>query len=169
VSAATLLPSGLRIRSYRDDDIAGVSALLNVLQEAECRMESSRARWADGGGAYAGWVLQEAAANDGEVLLAETAGGEVVGLAACWRICDDTDITIRPESRPHLYVSELAVHEAWRGRGIAGALLAECARHGRALGLAQMTIGVLAVNAAARRAYAKAGFEDYEMLLRKRL
>jgi GNAT superfamily N-acetyltransferase len=57
----------------------------------------------------------------------------------------------------------------WRGRGIAGLLLAEAERHGRALGLAQMTIGVLAVNEAARRAYAKAGFDDYEMLLRKRL
>jgi RimJ/RimL family protein N-acetyltransferase len=32
-----------------------------------------------------------------------------------------------------------------------------------------MTIGVLAANHAARRAYEKSGFEEYEMLLRKRL
>jgi GNAT superfamily N-acetyltransferase len=69
----------------------------------------------------------------------------------------------------HLYVSDLLVQPDWRGRGVAGVLLAEAEKHGRTLGLTQMTIGVLAVNQSARRAYEKSGFEEYEMLLRKRL
>ncbi len=84
--------------------------------------------------------------------------------------CDDpADITVTPEARVHLYVSDLFVAAEWRGQGVAGLLLAEAEKYGRAQGLAQMTIGVLAVNAAARSAYAKAGFGDYEMLLRKML
>ena len=158
-----------RIRAYRDGDRAVLCALLNELQEAECAMESNRAHWADRGLAYAGWLLEEVTANAGATFIAETEAGEAIGLLSCWRAEDASDITLVPEVRVHLYVSDLVVRPDRRGRGVAGALLVEAERYGRSLGLAQMTIGVLAVNAAARRAYAKAGFEDYEMVLRKRL
>jgi len=74
-----------------------------------------------------------------------------------------------PEARLHLYISELFVAEAWRGKGVAGALLAAAEAHARSLGIARVTIGSLAANTSARRAYAKAGFAEYEILLRKRL
>lgn len=163
------MPKPCSIRSYRPDDRALIATLINALQEAECAMEANRAHWADGGEAYSDWTLGEVAANDGAIFIAETEAGEAIGLATCWRAEDHTDITVRPEARAHLYVSDLIVLPAWRGQGIGGALLAEAEKHGRALGIRQMTIGVLAANAAARRAYAKAGFEDYELLLRKPL
>ena len=158
-----------RIRPYRDEDRATVCALINLLQEAECAMEANRAHWSDGGMAYTDWTLTEIAQNNGAIFLAETEAGDPIGLVTCWRAEDQTDITVMPEARVHLYVSDLVVKAAWRGRGVASVLLAEAERHGRALGIAQMTIGVLAVNEAARRAYAKAGFGEYEMLLRKPL
>jgi GNAT superfamily N-acetyltransferase len=82
---------------------------------------------------------------------------------------DETDITVRAEARAHLYVSDIFVIESWRGRDVAGALLAAADTHGRTLGLAFVTIGLLAVNHAAQRAYQKSGFEAYEVYLRKRL
>lgn len=163
------MPENFRIRSYEPGDLAAARRLLNELQEAECAMESNRAHWPDRAAQYTDWMLDEAAANDGAVWIAESERGEAIGLMSCWRAEDPTDITVEPAARVHLYVSDLVVAPEWRGRGIAGALLAEAERHGRALGLAQMTIGVLSVNEPARRAYEKAGFAEYEMLLRKRL
>jgi GNAT superfamily N-acetyltransferase len=113
--------------------------------------------------------LDEIGTHSGAVFIAETLDGTPIGAVTCWRADDPTDLTVTPEARIHLYVSDLFVVESWRGQDVAGALLAAAEQHGRHLGLAQMTIGLLAVNQAARRAYEKSGFADYELLLRKRL
>jgi len=158
---------GYRIRPYQNGDLPPVRAMLNGLQEYECGIEATRAHWADGGAAYADWMLEEAAQNSGAVLLAEAQNGAAIGLLTCWRAEDATDITVVPTARTHLYVSELFVIEAWRGKGVATALLAAAEAHARHVGIGQITIGSLAANAGARRAYTKAGFEEYEILLRK--
>ena len=160
---------GFRIRPYQDSDLRPVRAMLDGLQEYERSIEANRARWADGGVVYADWMLEEAAQNQGAVLVAEAESGAAVGLLACWRAEDATDITAVPAARVHLYISELFVAETWRGRGVAGALLAAAETHASRLGIAQVTIGSLAANRSARRVYAKAGFEEYEILVRKRL
>jgi GNAT superfamily N-acetyltransferase len=160
---------GCRIRSYEDRDLKPVRAMLNGLQEYECTIEPDRAHWADGGAAYADWMLEESAQNQGAVFIAESEEGTIVGLLTCWRAEDATDMTVVPQARVHLYISELFVAEPWRGRGVAGALLATAETHARGIGIAQVTIGSLASNKSARRAYAKAGFDDYEILLRKRV
>jgi GNAT superfamily N-acetyltransferase len=163
------MPSGFEIRPYRDADLADLRRMVLGLQKAECGMDASRAHWADDGAAYADWMLEGVAANDGAVFMAAAPDGTAVGMVSCWRAEDLTDITVNPESRVHLYVSDIFVIETFRGQNVAGALLDACEQHGRRLGLAQMTIGLLAVNHAARRAYEKSGFSDYELLLRKRL
>jgi len=160
---------GYRIRPYRDGDLSPVRAMLDGLQEYEGTIEANRAHWADGGAAYAGWMLEESARNAGAILIAESDAGAVIALLTCWRAEDATDITVVPAAREHLYISELFVAESWRGKGVAGALLAVAEDHARGLGIPQVTIGSLAANASARRAYAKAGFDEYEILLRKRL
>ncbi|GAB2176229.1 GNAT family N-acetyltransferase [Dongia sp. agr-C8] len=163
------MPNGFRIRPYCAADLPDLRRMVLGLQLAECAMESSRAHWADGGAAYAAWLLDEIAANSGAAFLAEAPDGAAIGMVTCWRAEDPTDITVTPAARAHLYISDIFVVESWRGRDVAGALLAAAEAHGRGLGLAQMTIGLLAVNHAARRAYEKSGFEDYEIYLRKRL
>ncbi len=163
------MPNGFRIRPYRDADLPVLRDMIQGIQEAECLMDFSRAHWADGAAAYTDRTLDEIAAHSGAVFIAETLDGAPIGAVTCWRADDPTDITVTAEARVHLYVSDLFVAAEWRGQGVAGLLLAEAEKHGRSLGLALITIGVLAVNAAARSAYAKAGFDDYEMLLRKRL
>jgi GNAT superfamily N-acetyltransferase len=146
-----------RIRPYRDADRAACRAMLNGLQEYECSIEATRAHWADGGGAYTDWMLEESAHNAGAVLIAESPEGQAIGLLTCWRAEDATDMTVMPAARVHLYISELFVVEAWRGKGVAAALLSSAEVHARHLGIAHVTIGSLAANAAARQVYAKAG------------
>lgn len=163
------MPSEVRIRPYKAGDLPVLRKMVQGLQDAERAMESSRAQWADGGRAYADWMLEEVAGNSGAVFMAEASDGTVIGMVSCWRAEDAMDITVTPEGRVHLYVSDIFVSESWRGQNVAGALLTAAEMHGRTLGLAQMTIGLLAVNHAAKRAYEKSGFHDYELLLRKRL
>lgn len=56
-----------------------------------------------------------------------------------------------------------------RGRGVVAHLLAAAEAHLRALGVRRIRIGVLAANASALRAYAKHGFEAYEVVMEKRV
>jgi len=163
------MQSGFRIRPYRETDLPALRRMLQGLQEAECIMDSSRAHWADGAAAYTDWMLEEVGANSGAVFMADSTDGSAIGMVSCWRAEDPTDITVTPDSRVHLYVSDIFVVETWRGQNVAAGLLEAAERHGRTLGLAQMTIGLLAVNHAAKRAYEKSGFHDYEVFLRKRL
>ena len=163
------MPTGFEIRPYRDADLPNLRRMVQGLQQAECALDASRARWADDGAAYTDWMLEEVAANTGAVFIAVAPDGVAIGMVACWRAEDLTDITVTPEARVHLYVSDIFVIESCRGQNVAGALLGAAEQHGRGLGLAQMTIGLLAVNHAARRAYEKSGFSDYELFLRKRL
>jgi ribosomal protein S18 acetylase RimI-like enzyme len=163
------MPSDFHIRPYAEADLPAFRRMALGLQEAECRMEANRAVWADDGGAYADWVMEEVAGKSGAIFMAESADGTAIGMVSCWRVEDETDITLRPEARPHLYVSDIFVIESWRGRNVAGALLEAADAHGRALGLAYVTIGLLANNQAAWRAYEKSGFQGYEVYLRKRL
>ena len=163
------MSSDFRIRPYGAADLPVFRRMALGLQEAECRMESNRAVWADDGGAYTDWVLEEVAGKSGAIFIAESRDGTAIGMVSCWRVEDETDITVKPEARPHLYVGDIFVVESWRGRDVAAALLEAADAHGRSLGLAFVTIGLLAVNHAAQRAYEKSGFQEYEVYLRKRL
>src|SRR5689334_1325475 len=97
-----MVEPGFRIRRYRDADLPPVRAMLDGLQEYECKIEADRAHWADGGAAYADSMLEEAAQNAGAILLAEAEDGNVIGLLTCWRAEDATDIIVLPAARVHL-------------------------------------------------------------------
>ncbi len=66
-------------------------------------------------------------------------------------------------ARPLINVHDLMVRKAFRGRGLAGALLGEVEAIARRRGCCKITLEVLAGNQAARRAYEKAGFRAYEL------
>jgi GNAT superfamily N-acetyltransferase len=163
------MSSDFRIRPYGAADLPAFRRMAVGLQQAECRMEPNRAVWADDGGAYCDWVMEQITGHSGAIFMAQSADGTAIGMVSCWRAENETDITVRPEARAHLYVGDIFVVESWRGRNVAAALLEAADAHGRALGLAFVTIGLLAVNQAAWRAYEKSGFEEYEVYLRKRL
>ena len=63
------------------------------------------------------------------------------------------------------FVDDLFVRAAHRGRGLAAAALAEVRRAAEALGVRALDVEVGPENDAARRVYARAGFEDTGRML----
>lgn len=64
-------------------------------------------------------------------------------------------------ARPLLNIHDIAVHRAWRGRGIGQALLAWAERRANALGCCKLTLEVLSNNRPAMATYERAGFAPY--------
>lgn len=160
-----------QIRPFADSDRAALGTLSNALQDAERVMELNRALWPEAAGGYADEIVHEMASRNGAIFVAESTGTEtpqVIGYVTCRQSYEDDRIIAEP-ARHYLYVSDLYVSNAWRGKGVARALLEAAEGHGRALKLNQVRIGALAANADARQTYAKAGFEEYEVVLRKRI
>jgi len=87
---------------------------------------------------------------------------------AC-RIEDDDAPAETADSNLFGYISDVFVIAEMRGRDIAAILVAEAERRVRPHGVTRLRLGSLANNAQAIRAYRKAGFEDYEVVLEKRL
>ena len=86
---------------------------------------------------------------DADYYLAEdTDTGTLAGGCVVFRIIDEGDIT------------NVAVAEEYRGKGIATQLLKFALEHNEALGIEDFTLEVRASNAAAIRVYEKCGFES---------
>jgi GNAT superfamily N-acetyltransferase len=106
------------------------------------------------------------AETGGHMLVAEV-DGAVIGQLCL--IFAQQGPFVRPDRRPHGYVSELFVRQAVRGGGIGRALLAEAEHLTRAQGLDRMLIGVVAGNDRAETTYLRAGFAPYSRELLKKL
>jgi ribosomal protein S18 acetylase RimI-like enzyme len=90
-------------------------------------------------------------ASDANLLLIAYAGGAPAGFVS------GTTVTHPDKARPELFLNELGVDEAFRGRGIGRALVAELwrlAQDGRCRGMWVLTDDD---NAAANKVYAAAG------------
>jgi ribosomal protein S18 acetylase RimI-like enzyme len=76
----------------------------------------------------------------------------------------EPDPVLRPyaelEDYGSLYVSGLAVHAPFRGRGIGCALLAAAEARATALGLARVSLICFEANAGAMRLYRRLGFQE---------
>jgi ribosomal protein S18 acetylase RimI-like enzyme len=155
----------IEIRRATGRDRPTVLKLAMQLQEAEHGMHPSRRS----GASLAPVAIEELArrteGEDGAILIAEQDGAPV-GYIAFYADSLES-LELRPEAHRFLYISDLCVEPALRGRGIAGRLLAEAEAACRRLGLPRLTIGVLAANEAARAAYRRAGYEPYEFWLEK--
>jgi ribosomal protein S18 acetylase RimI-like enzyme len=82
---------------------------------------------------------------------------EPVGLANCFLGFSTF------KSRPLLNIHDMAVHPAYRGRGVGQALLAAVERHARHLGCCKLTLEVLSGNATAQASYQRFGFAQYQL------
>ena len=89
----------------------------------------------------------------GPFLIAELEGGACGFLALTWHYS-------LSKAAPFGVVQEVYVSPAFRGRGVARALLAAAAEAARSHGACRLELLTDHENAAARRAYARAGFEE---------
>ena len=81
-----------------------------------------------------------------DTLVAAGTEDEVLGYAVCWTIAGES------------HLLNIAVHPAWRGRGIGRALLSECIRRAAGAGASRVFLEVRAGNEAAQRLYRSMGF-----------
>lgn len=156
----------VRIRHYVPADRAAVEACVVEMQDAERALVPELREGRAMAATYATAMLAGAGAHEGLVLVAEV-DGAVVGLVgvAIERGEDLLESTVNEVG----HVTDLVVLPAHRGRGIGRALLAAAEAHAAAAGMPYLTIDVLAANQAARALYAKAGFSEHLIALRKPL
>jgi GNAT superfamily N-acetyltransferase len=79
------------------------------------------------------------------------------------------ELFITEPERRHGFLAEIFVMPDARGKGLGRALIAACEDWARGRGHQLLTIGVLANNARAIRAYEGAGYAPYTLMLRRYL
>ena len=139
-----------------------------ALQDLERAIAPDRTPGADMADAHFAWLATQAE-EDGVVLVAEADGAPAGFLVCLVETCAQGDLMLLPAERRHGVVTDIWVQPELRGRGVGRALLAAAARHCRELGLRTLRITALTANTTAIGAYRRAGYEDYETTLIKRL
>jgi ribosomal protein S18 acetylase RimI-like enzyme len=154
------------LRTAVPADRDAVIELIHRLNVFEADLVGDRRRDYGGAVGYYDELLQRLTRRQGCIVLA-LEGGVVVG--AMGFSLDEDAAYVTADVRRHGTVTDLIVHEEWRGRGIGQMLLAEAERLTREAGLKRLFIGALVANEPARRIYGKFGFEPYVSLLIKEL
>jgi GNAT superfamily N-acetyltransferase len=154
------------IRPARPDDRAALIEQFLGLNLHEDAITGNRRRDRPGAVASLAQAEKRVAEKNGVRLVAER-DGKVVG--HLFLIFDRHEVFVREEMRDHAHVTELFVREEVRGLGAGYALLREAERIASARGLGHMTIGVLAGNESAERAYERFGFRPHAAELFKPL
>jgi len=140
-------------------------AAIVELQEHERRLHDTRPPGEAMADAYLAWMLERAATAGGAVFVAEV-DGAFAGFAAGW-VEESASLAETPDSNRFGFASDLCVLPAFRGRGVAGLLLAALEAHLARAGVARVRLYVLATNASARAAYERAGYRPYEVVYEK--
>ena len=156
----------LVIRPATAADAPAMTAMFTALNRHEDTISHDRRTDPDGGAETMRVALARVAETRGHALVAER-DGEVAG---CLLLEFRTDaVFVRPELRPHAYVSDLFVDPAQRGQGIGAALMREAERLAMARGMSRIGVGVLAGNTLAESLYARVGYSPYAVELLKTL
>jgi GNAT superfamily N-acetyltransferase len=158
----TFMPLALRTALPADRD--AVVELIHRLNVFEADLTNDRKRDHASAARYHDELLQRLAKRQGRIVVAERAG---IIVAAMGFLIDEDAVYVTDDVRRHGIVTDLIVHEEWRGQGIGQALLLEAERLTREAGLKRLLIGALVANERAERTYRQFGFEPYVSLLLK--
>ncbi|MBZ6077342.1 GNAT family N-acetyltransferase [Microvirga puerhi] len=156
----------ITLRTARPSDRTAVIELIHRLNIFEADLTGDRRRDYAGASAYYDELLQRLTGRQGRVVLAEEDG---IIVAAMGFSIDLDAAYVTEDVRRHGTVTDLIVHEDWRGRGIGQMLLREAERLTRAAGLRRLMIGALVANERAERTYREFGFEPYVSYMVKTL
>lgn len=154
----------ITIRTATAADRPALRRAIIELQDYERRLHATRLPGPQIADAYLTWIEGQTAAR-GAVLVAEDQGN-FVGFAAGW-IEQDDHIAETPDSNRFGYISDVCIMPPYRGRRLAHRLLESLEQHLRGAGITRLRISSLAMNAAARAAYERAGFAPYEIVYEK--
>jgi len=155
------------IRPATSVDLPFLKVLGAELQENERRLYPDRAKASDIIEKYSEIFKREFELGQYQVFVAEI-GGELVGYTA--GCSNDPEDDLADFAQGHGYhVDDLIVAGRYRGQGIGAQLLKEITDYARKQGFISIELNVLAANTEAQAFYRSQGFEDYELVLRKKL
>ena len=148
------------------DDEPAILSFIQGLQDYELGFENNRRRdpafvadhWRD--------AQHRCAEKHGAMLIAEQ-DGKKVGWISAYE--EHGELFIAEPERRHGFIAEIFVNADARGQGHGKALIAACEVWSRERGHKLLTIGVLAKNAHAIRAYESAGYAPDTLLMRRYL
>jgi GNAT superfamily N-acetyltransferase len=156
----------VRIRAALPSDRDAIVDLIQILNVFEADLTGDRERDRGAAAAYYEELLQRLAKRNGRIVLAEAEGMPVAAMGFC---LEEDAAYVAAEVRRHGTVTDLVVHEEWRGQGIARKLLQEAERLTQEAGYRRLSIGALVANEKAERAYRAFGFDPYVSILVKEL
>ena len=159
------MPS-IALRTAVPADRSAVVELIHQLNVFEADLVGDRRRDYGAAEEYYDELMQRLSRRNGRIVLAETEG-VVVGVMGF--SLDQDAAYVSDGLRNHGTVTDLIVHDDWRGRGIGRMLLTEAERLTKEAGLKRLFIGVLVANERAERTYRAFGFEPYVSILSKEL
>jgi ribosomal protein S18 acetylase RimI-like enzyme len=155
------------LRDATPEDRPFLLNAIAALNDHERMLHDTRLPGAEIAEAYFNKIHGKIATDHGSVVVAWN-GEQRVGYMAC-RIEHDDAPAETADSNRFGYISDVFVVSDMRGRDVAAILLAEAERRLRPHGVTRLRLGSLANNDQAIRAYRKFGFNDYEVVLEKRL
>jgi ribosomal protein S18 acetylase RimI-like enzyme len=154
------------IRPAGDADETRLLAAIADQQDYERALHDTRKPGTEIAKSYLAYLRVRVARDFGLLLVAER-DRAFAGYAASW-IEQDDNIAETEDSKRFGLIADTYVVPALRGHGVVAALIEVAERHLRARGISRIRIQALAANASALRAYEKAGFVPYEIVLEKK-
>jgi ribosomal protein S18 acetylase RimI-like enzyme len=145
------------IRDYLEDDEAALIGLIRQLQAHEGKFYDRMLPPEEIAGWYVDALRSDCQQHAGHIRMA-CIEATVVGYCAILTRVESEDADEKPYR--YAYVSELAVAEKARGKGIGKLLLADAERLARAAGAQWLRVSVLTRNTTAHEVYKSHGFAD---------
>ena len=154
------------IRDYQEHDEAALIGLIRQLQAHEGAYYDRMLPPEDIAGWYVDALKDDCRQHAGHIRMA-CLDGKVAGYCAVLTRVDADDVDEIPYW--YAYVSELAVAESARGKGVGKALLADAERLARHAGAKWLRVSVLSRNTLAHEVYKSYGFADRLVSMEKPL
>jgi GNAT superfamily N-acetyltransferase len=154
----------ITLRTALPADRDAVIELIHQLNVFEADLVGDRRRDYGAAAEYYDELMQRLSRRNGRVVLAEA---ERVIIGAMGFSLDQDAAYVADSFRNHGTVTDLIVHNDWRGRGIGQLFLKDAERLTKEAGLKRLFIGVLVANERAERTYRAFGFEPYVSIMSK--
>jgi ribosomal protein S18 acetylase RimI-like enzyme len=153
------------IRQHTTDDLAAIRECVIALQDFERRIDDRLRPGESMATDYLNEMLERCREHSGTILVAEHEG-TVAGFATILTRVPFESLDDPPGE--YAIVTDLAVLEGFRRRGLGAALLSEAERYAREAGASELRIAVLSANRDAAQLYRRLGFAPYSEILTKR-
>lgn len=150
------------IREYREEDLENLTSMMQALVSMMAERDPHK-RFRSGedfdATSYTNTLLENVSKADGMVYFAEADGQPVGCIVGSISTLDPIDRLNKYETKQG-YIDALYVDDAYRGKGVADALVTSMETYFRAQGCLYSSVSCIAANDQARSFYAKQGYGE---------